>query len=68
MREVIAVLPVAVDRVVDATAPAIIAIGGEAPAVYFGLVLLSAQLWKLNAAWAVRGAVTGDRSLQVCSE
>ena len=51
MREVIVVLPVALDRVVNATAPAIIAIGGEAPAVYFGLVLLSAQLWKLNAAF-----------------
>jgi hypothetical protein len=51
MREAFAVLPVAVDRVVHATAPAIIAIGGEAPVFYFGLVLLSAQLWRLNAAW-----------------
>jgi hypothetical protein len=51
MREVIAVLPVSVDRVVNATAPAIIAIGGEAPVFYFGLVLLSAQLWKLHAAF-----------------
>jgi hypothetical protein len=41
-------LRVILDRAVEMAGPAAIAIGGEAPLFYFGLALLSAQLWRVN--------------------
>jgi hypothetical protein len=46
----IALLPVAVDRVVKETGPACNAIGGEVQLLYFGLVILSVQLWRISVA------------------
>jgi hypothetical protein len=46
----IALLPVAVDRVVKETGPACNAIGGEVQLLYFGLVILSVQLWRIPVA------------------
>jgi hypothetical protein len=43
-----AVLRVVLDRIVHATGPAAIAFGGEAPLFYFALVILSAQLWRID--------------------
>jgi hypothetical protein len=48
LEEALVVLPTIVDRVVNVTGPAAIAIGGEAQLFYFGLALLSAQLWRLT--------------------
>jgi hypothetical protein len=51
----LAVLPMAVDRIVKETGPAANAIGGEVQLFYFGLVILSVQLWRI--AVAVPGAL-----------
>lgn len=41
------ILPMAVDRVVKETGPACNAIGGEVQLFYFGLAILSVQLWRI---------------------
>jgi hypothetical protein len=46
----IALLPMAVDRVVKETGPACNAIGGEVQLFYFGLVIFSVQLWRITVA------------------
>jgi hypothetical protein len=51
----IALLPMAVDRVVKETGPACNAIGGEVQLLYFGLVIFSVQLWRITV------AVTGPK-------
>jgi hypothetical protein len=47
---VLAVLPMAVDRVVKEAGPAANAIGGEVQLLYFGLAILSVQLWRITVA------------------
>ncbi len=50
-------LPAILDRVIHLTAPSAIAIGGvEAQAIYRGLALLSAFLWRLTDRLRVSGA------------
>ena len=49
----IALLPMAVDRVVKETGPACNAIGGEVQLFYFGLVIFSVQLWRITVAVTV---------------
>jgi hypothetical protein len=46
----VALLPMAVDRVVKETGPTCNAIGGEVQLLYFGLVILSGQLWRIAVA------------------
>lgn len=46
LEETLVTLPTILDRVVNATGPAAIAIGGVAQLCYFGLAILSAQMWR----------------------
>jgi hypothetical protein len=49
-------LPAILDRVIHLTAPSALAIGGvEAQAIYRGLALLSAFLWRLSERVRVSG-------------
>jgi hypothetical protein len=54
---VLTALPAILDRAIHLTLPSAIAIGGvEAQAIYRGLALLSAFLWRLSARCAESGA------------
>jgi hypothetical protein len=46
VEEALVALPTILDRVLNATGPAAIAIGGVAHLFYFGLAILAAQMWR----------------------
>jgi predicted NBD/HSP70 family sugar kinase len=46
LEEALVALPAILDRLVNATGPALIAIGGLAQLFYFGPAIVSAQLWR----------------------
>jgi hypothetical protein len=45
---VFAIVPSVLDHIVDAAGPAANAIGGETQLLYFGLAILTTQLWRVT--------------------